>query len=412
MKILLSPAIIQGNSTYNKKNVAEKKDNFQNNNQLLFYYAPINFQGVSKTAMNTSRHALEYYEGCLLGGAIGDAFGAKLEWLSLDKIKSYYGEAGLRYIPKVNGQYNISDDTQMTLFTAEGLLKALLNNSHNLLIEPNYKDIFLSYNNWYKTQTIPYENVESKMGLMADRTLYSQRFPGKTCMSALRTGKMGTIENPINNSAGNGGLMRIAPVGLMYCNNPELAFKVGAKCAAMTHGHPDGYLPAGFQAALIAFLIGGNTLETSIEKSMVILSSYKNSDNLMKIIKKAIILVHSGHSSEEAIKKLGMGGKADEALAIALYAALKEPKNLMKALSIAVNHDGDSDSTGAIAGNILGTVLGINSIKNSYIDNIELKNWLKKYSRALLSVSANSQRHITYTQDELQQRRMNDKFVI
>lgn len=61
--------------------------------------------------------------GSLLGGAIGDALGYPVEFMSYSQIKSKYGEEGItRFELDKNGVAEISDDTQMTLFTANGLL--------------------------------------------------------------------------------------------------------------------------------------------------------------------------------------------------------------------------------------------------------------------------------------------------
>lgn len=63
--------------------------------------------------------------GCLLGGAVGDALGAPIEFISLGEIRRQFGVSGIRdYAPAYGRIGAITDDTQMTLFTAEGLLRA------------------------------------------------------------------------------------------------------------------------------------------------------------------------------------------------------------------------------------------------------------------------------------------------
>ena len=59
-----------------------------------------------------------------------------------------------------------------------------------------------------------------------------------------------TIKNPINNSKGCGGVMRVAPIGLMY--NKKEAFRLGCDCAALTHGHPSGYISGGMLSCIIS----------------------------------------------------------------------------------------------------------------------------------------------------------------
>lgn len=74
----------------------------------------------------------------------------------------------------------------------------------------------------------------------------------------------------------------------------------------------------------------------------------------------------------DAIHKLDQGWICDEALAIAIYYALKYSNDFDKALIAAVNHSGYSDSTGAITGNILDAYLGLSKISKKYIENLEL----------------------------------------
>ena len=74
--------------------------------------------------MNLSRK--DKIRGSLIGGAIGDVLGYPVEFASYSNIKSMFGENGIaRFVLNNNGVAEISDDTQMTLFTANGLLYAI-----------------------------------------------------------------------------------------------------------------------------------------------------------------------------------------------------------------------------------------------------------------------------------------------
>ena len=75
----------------------------------------------------------------------------------------------------------------------------------------------------------------------------------------------------------------------------------------------------------------------------------------------------------DAIRQLGQGWVGEEALAIAIYCVLKHPDSFEDAVVAAVNHSGDSDSTGAIAGNIIGTALGLHAIPEKYLEKLELR---------------------------------------
>jgi ADP-ribosylglycohydrolase len=92
------------------------------------------------------------------------------------------------------------------------------------------------------------------------------------------------------------------------------------------------------------------------------------------LLETAIRLSENESADMENIPKLGKGWTGDEALAIAVYCALRHSNDFSSAVVAAVNHGGDSDSTGAITGNILGAWLGYDAIDNKWKRNLELKN--------------------------------------
>lgn len=338
----------------------------------------------------------ERFKGCLLGGAIGDALGYPVEFMSLNQIKHTYGEKGLRdlILSKENHRAIISDDTQMTLFTTDGLIWANERLTEDITGSYAGSGTYQSYLRWLYTQTgeikdkalldkFSYE-AEYKKGtsILDMKELFSRRAPGNTCLSALESGEMGTLEHPINHSKGCGGVMRVAPVGLFFHKNPETAFQTGAEIAAITHGHPTGYLAAGAFAMIISEILNGKSIETSIKSSVDILKRYAGHEETLAAIEKAVELSMTDVSSEKAIREIGEGWIAEEALAIALYCALKE-SDFENALIMSVNHDGDSDSTGAICGNILGAILGVKGIPVKWLEEIELGSFIETMSDRL-----------------------------
>ncbi len=294
------------------------------------------------------------YQGCLLGIAIGDALGAPVEFMSLTDIKRNYGPNGIsdfdRWSSFKSGTY--TDDTQMSLATAMGCIQA-----RQYFKDRGIKDIIIviyrQYLYWFKSLENPF-NI---------------RGPGETCMSALYSGTVGTIEHPINESKGCGGVMRVAPAGLAYPSGS--AFKMGSSFAAITHGHPSGYLSAGFLSEIIAHLIEGKTLNMAIDLSFQELVKNKGHREPLKKIKLAQKLADSSKSVEESIHLIGEGWVGEEALAIALYCSLKYPENWGEGVLASVNHSGDSDSTGSITGAILGTLLGVEAIPANWVLKVE-----------------------------------------
>ncbi|WP_352418022.1 ADP-ribosylglycohydrolase family protein [Proteiniborus sp.] len=341
----------------------------------------------------------DLFIGSLLGGAIGDALGYTVEFMTLDEIKSKFGDKGITdlEIDKTKVKALISDDTQMSLFTADGMIWAYLRCSERGIGSYVGSGIYQSYLRWYYTQTnkmptdndkfwLEFQPHEEKDSILNYKDLFFQRAPGNSCLTALKSGRMGTIDEPINNSKGCGGIMRVAPVGLFLNRKPVEAFRVAAEVAAITHGHPTGYLTAGVLGTIIAELINGENIIDSTLSAINILKEYKDHGETLYSIEKAITLAESDQNYQQAIRSLGEGWIAEEALSVALYCALKG-SNIKNALIMSVNHDGDSDSTGAICGNILGAAYGINALPKEWIDKIELKDLLISMGTKLYDLS-------------------------
>lgn len=332
------------------------------------------------------RRNQESFRGCLLGGAIGDALGRPVEFLRYEDIIKKFGKDGIQDLLCSNsGKAEITDDTQMTLFTAEGILRSETRGSEKGICHPS-SIVYHAYQRWLNTQGYPKSKNLSWIydgWLLGVKELHERRAPGNSCLSALSSGMQGTIDKPINSSKGCGGVMRVAPVGLFY--SKKRAFKMAADFAALTHGHPSGYLSAGALAYIIASIISGADIESAVKDTLVELSRYENYEECYQALLGAIELFYSDTVPLEAIPKLGEGWVGEEALAISVYCALKYQGDIKNALAVAVNHNGDSDSIGAITGNILGAYLGINGIPNEWIEKVELKNEIYQIADDLLS---------------------------
>jgi ADP-ribosylglycohydrolase len=317
---------------------------------------------------------LDRVRGCLLGGAVGDALGAPVEFLSLSEIRARFGSAGITESAPAYGRVGaITDDTQMTLFSAEGLLRAVSRwNELGICHPPSV--VYNAYLRWLRTQGVtgpePVGFADAPGWLIGIKTLHARRAPGNTCLSALKSGEMGTTEKPINSSKGCGGVMRAAPCGLIDHGD---AFRLGTDVAAITHGHPTGYLTAGCLALIVHDLLREIPLITSIQNAAVRVSAERDHDETTRALDRAMELSRAGDPSAERVESLGGGWVAEEALAIALYCALVAGDDFESGVRLAVNHGGDSDSTGAIAGNLLGAMLGDRVIPRHWVDQLELR---------------------------------------
>jgi len=323
--------------------------------------------------------------GCLLGGAIGDALGAPVEFMDLDEIVRAYGERGIcDYAPAYGKLGAITDDTQMTLFTAEAMLSAHV----AAALQSQEPDFFragvASYARWLMTQEnsrlLSAGNAKVSW-LLQHRKLFTRRAPGTTCLSALHSSR-GKATRATNDSKGCGGVMRMAPVGMYFAHalgrerHPDRLlpniFATGNDLAAITHGHPSGSLSAGAFAVMVSLLLVGDSLGDAIHAAKGELGKHPSHNETLAAIEKAESLAKSRPRERSALRELGKGFVAEEALAMGLYCALSA-RDFEDGIVLAVNHSGDSDSTGAITGNLLGAAAGTEAIPERWLACLELR---------------------------------------
>ena len=248
------------------------------------------------------------------------------------------------------------------------------------------RSVHRAYLRWLRTQgehsAHPTFERTDEGWLLGVQALHSCRAPGNTCLSALRAPRMGSTEQPLNSSKGCGGAMRIAPVGLASAVGDP--FAVGCEIAAITHGHPSGFLAAGFLALVIHEVAAGTPIGAACQEAMEELSRHPAHRECTDAVERALSLSaeRRGEASPEDVESLGGGWVAEEALGIGVFCALAAP-DFESALRLAVNHGGDSDSTGAIAGNLLGASLGEGAIPPRWLGVLELREEILRLAEEL-----------------------------
>lgn len=319
--------------------------------------------------------SIDKFRGCMIGGAVGDALGYPIEFMLEKQIFEKYGDSGINQFKLKNGIAQISDDTQMSLFTANGILLSGKN-------ENAIEEIRNCYKEWYRTQT-EYTTDEQYdySWLMTIPELFSQRVPGITCLGAIANGAGGSVNNPRNISKGNGGLMRVAPIGLYFSgSNVDTSYvdMLGAEAAALTHGHELGFIPAAAFVHIIRFLLeheNASIDEAVLESLSAMQTLFKKARYLQyftALINDAIFLSKTCIQDLDAIHKLGVHGVAEETLAVAVYCSIRYADDFEKGIIASVNHNGDSDTVGAVTGNILGAFLGYDAIPFRFKQYLEL----------------------------------------
>ncbi len=323
--------------------------------------------------------------GSLLGGAVGDAFGYPVEF-----TKGY--DAFHAKYPIEKDVAMISDDTQMTLFTACGVLfgdtrcAMKTGGSNNGHVHFGY--LKMAYQDWYKTQCSSSKDEQMNISWIRHiPEMNARRAPGIACLEALRKNNYDGI-NPVNNSKGCGGVMRIAPIplfaggkgGVTQRDNAEFC----AQAAAITHGHPLGWISAAALGNILYDIMQNFSLRWAIDDTIAFIekeyAKYEDTKHMIQLLEEAKEIANmSGYSSTPNImlefdgnKKLGEGWVGEEALAIAVCCSL-DGKGFEQNLQSAVGHNGDSDSTGSIAGQIMGAYWGERVIPKTWLKNLELR---------------------------------------
>jgi ADP-ribosylglycohydrolase len=335
--------------------------------------------------------------GCLLAGAAGDALGARVEFLSWDEIRRGFGNWGIRSMAPIYGRRGaITDDTQMMLFTAEGLLRAFVRKRETGSCHVPVV-VHHALQRWLLTQGVEPALSPCRDGWLIEQpALWSRRAPGNTCLSALMESRV-FGEAAVNDSKGCGGVMRVAPCA--FLSNP---FEVASETARLTHGHPTGYLAAGLFADILNRL-WRQSLPLA-EVVVIALQAHGGKPGMQetrRLVEYVLRLHQQGvRPNPERIADLGGGWVADEALAIGLWCALAA-ESLEDGIIMAVNHSGDSDSTGMIAGNVLGLIYGPQAIPERWLEALELRDVITQVALDLVDIPA---RYETGGEAELRRR--------
>jgi ADP-ribosylglycohydrolase len=166
--------------------------------------------------------------------------------------------------------------------------------------------------------------------------------------------------------------MRVAPVGLVFWKDPERAFQVGCDVAAITHGHPSGYLSAGCLCSIIACVLQGKEPVDGVDQTLSLLKRWPSHQETLEAVEKALSSYGTQEPTPERIEQLGQGWTGEEALSISLFCALHFQKDYKGGVLAAINHSGDSDSTGAITGNLLGAYQGRGALPEEWVQHLEM----------------------------------------
>ncbi|MDE8588004.1 ADP-ribosylglycohydrolase family protein [Arthrobacter sp. NQ4] len=340
--------------------------------------------------------------GSLLGGALGDALGYAVESDSIAAIRQRFGAQGLAGFEDLQGPCHFSDDTQLTLYTVDGLVEALEWANSGVGADVN-ACLWLAYLRWLATQgeeAGPSAPAPQPRWIDGNEVLRQRRRPEEECISGLASGEMGTISRPVNPGArGAGTVMRSAPFGLVPHITPDAVYKLSADAAALTHGHPSARQSAGIFSLLIHRLVSGEGLRDAAAGVTAHAGDLVDvAPELPARLEAALRLADEALvGPEELLQVLGGGRTAEEALAVALYAVMatapadgadtQPVDHFRRAMAVAVNHSGPSDTAGSLAGNILGALYGEDCLPAQWLGSLEAPEVVRGMADQLVKVT-------------------------
>ena len=290
----------------------------------------------------------EKSRGIIFGLAIGDALGKPTEFISLTSIKAQYGEKGIRDLPE---PALFTDDTQMSIAIAEGLIKAGEQDIDSIM--EAVRETFIA---WAHSP----ENT---------------RAAGRTCLMGVQNLEQGVhwSRSGVASSKGCGSAMRAAPIGYLYQHAPEKLKAVGHATGICTHGHPTADAASIGAAYLVKLVLDGTPSKRIIPDLLSFTRGI--SEEWYNAIKNVDTCL-TWDDEEYALAYLGEGWVGEEAVALALYCFLRYGDDYRATVLRGVNTNGDSDSIACIAGGLSGALGGIDAIPPAWIEKIEKRDYL------------------------------------
>lgn len=297
----------------------------------------------------------ERYLGTLLGLACGDALGGPVEFMSAAEISALHPD-GLRdftgggWLHLSPGE--ITDDTQMTLALA-----------HSLASSPSLDmtDVAARFLEWYHSNPKDIGNTTraSLAGLAAGE-------PWDVAGQRVADDANGT-------AAGNGSVMRCAPVALRFRRDPEALVQGSIDTARVTHADPRCIWGAVAINQALVHLLNGGSRDGAIEAAA---SGIENAETVAAV---------NGAASLQR-SEVPSGGFVLDSVAAALW-ALVNHDSLEETIIAAVALGGDSDTTGAVAGALAGALYGAPAIPDRWLNLLQPRQELESLADQLLAVA-------------------------
>lgn len=286
------------------------------------------------------------YRGCLLGLAAGDALGTTLEFKppgTFDPITDMIGGGPFRLTP---GQW--TDDTSMALCLAESLIEC---------DGFDATDQIKRYLRWWRHGHWSCTGRCFDIGFTTSCALRDFETTGEAFAGSSDARK-----------AGNGSIMRLAPVPLFYAADPAKAIEMAAQSSRTTHGAVTCLDACRFMASIIVGALQGRAKEEILSERFCPVPGYWRDHPLCPQIN----AIANGSYKRYNPPKIKGTGFVVQSLEAALW-AFHNSSDFKQGALLAVNLGDDADTTGAVYGQIAGAFYGVNGIPAEWLAKLALK---------------------------------------
>ena len=336
----------------------------------------------------------QYYRGCLLGLAVGDAMGYTVDSKTWKQIQENYGPNGLLGYDLKQSEYaQVTSYTQIAAFQCNGLLLGLTRAKHEYI---RWSKVALK--EWHRSQQFYRDPEDSYCFLCKLPEFHRRHCRDARMLDNLRLEAYGTMTEPKNNNAAPGGITSAVAAGMFYQPgriSPERVGSLACELVALTHGNPETFL----SGAVLAYAIAGilhdpsHGLTEHFKQAVDVTQGqfghqFPEMIDLGKTLRNAISLSQDRRiSPREGMERLECMDTA-QCLAGAMYACLVCPEDFDGAIITAVNHSGMSAAVGAITGAIMGARLGEDALPDFYLESLESADVLRVLAGDMASGTA------------------------
>ena len=319
---------------------------------------------------------LDFYRGCLLGLAVGDAMGMPVDDMTWEEIQENYGPHGLLGYDLRSDFAEITSYTQVAAYICNALLLSVSRGRGDKKMDY----VKLGLKEWTRSQQFA-RDPEASYCWVAKLPAFRRRHCRDARMlDTLRLAAMGFPERSPNKYTTPGSLTAAIAVGMFYNPQrlePHQIGELATQIVGYTHGDPSAFL----SGAVLSYAITGILMEQELpleDQFRAAISAmyhqfreqYPEAGTVAATLTAALERAKGAEPMDQVMEELKCYS-ALHCLAGAIYAAIANQDDFDTAMITAVNHSGYSSAVAGITGAILGTKMGYHALPDFYLESLE-----------------------------------------